>query len=156
MATSYEKLQEVAKRIKEMREIMGFSVSEMAEKTEVSVDESTGMVNLRAIVPNPDNIILPGIFLRGDINQGSIPNAPVVIANGAQREPNGLTYAYVVNDKGLVERRDIKLSIEYGNLYVVSSGLKVGDKVIVSNIQKIRPGMPVTPILPKDNAQAAK
>ena len=80
----------------------------------------------------------------------------VVIANGAQREPNGLTYAYVVNDKGLVERRDIKLSIEYGNLYVVSSGLKVGDKVIVSNIQKIRPGMPVTPILPKDNAQAAK
>ena len=126
------------------------------EFTEVSVDESTGMVNLRAIVPNPDNIILPGIFLRGDINQGSIPNAPVVIANGAQREPNGLTYAYVVNDKGLVERRDIKLSIEYGNLYVVSSGLKVGDKVIVSNIQKIRPGMPVTPILPKDNAQAAK
>lgn len=125
------------------------------EFAEVSVDETTGMVNLRAIVPNPDNVILPGIFLRGDINQGILPNATVVVANGAQREPNGITFAYVINDKGLVERRDIKLGSEYKNGFVVTSGLNVGDKVIVSNIQKIRPGMPVTAIDPNDASQQA-
>ncbi|NLK85796.1 MAG: efflux RND transporter periplasmic adaptor subunit [Aeromonadales bacterium] len=125
------------------------------EFAEVSVDETTGMVNLRAIVPNPDNVILPGIFLRGDINQGILPNATVVVANGAQREPNGITFAYVINDKGLVERRDIKLGSEYKNGFVVTSGLNVGDKVIVSNIQKIRPGMPVTAIDPNAASQQA-
>ncbi|MGN1280414.1 MAG: efflux RND transporter periplasmic adaptor subunit [Succinivibrio sp.] len=124
------------------------------EFAEVSVDETTGMVNLRAIVPNPHHVLLPGIFLRGDINQGILPDAPVVIANGVQREANGVTYAYIINDKGLVERKNIKLSYEYDKYFVVSDGLKIGDKVITSNTQKIREGMPVTAIDPNAQQQA--
>ena len=124
------------------------------EFAEVSVDETTGMVNLRAIVPNPEHILLPGIFLRGDINQGILPNAPVIIASGVQREANGVTYAYIINDKGLVERKNIKLSYEYDKYYVISQGLNIGDKVITSNTQKIREGMPVTAIDPNAPQQA--
>jgi membrane fusion protein, multidrug efflux system len=123
------------------------------EFTEVSVDETTGMVNLRALVPNPDHVILPGIFLRGDINQGILPKALVVEANGVQREANGVTYAYIIDDKGTVARTNITLGTSSDKYYVVNSGLKIGDKVITSNFQKIRPGMPVTPIMPGQGQQ---
>ena len=119
-----------------------------------SVDETTGMVNLRAIVPNPDGVLLPGIFLRGDIYQGVLPNAPVVIANGVQREANGVTYVYIIDDKGTVARRNVKLSNEYDKYFVITDGIKVGDKVITSNVQKIREGVPVVPIDPNAKQQA--
>lgn len=124
------------------------------EFAEVSVDETTGMVNLRAIVPNPDGVLLPGIFLRGDIYQGVLPNAPVVIANGVQREANGITYVYIIDDKGTVARRNVKLSYEYDKYFVITDGIKVGDKVITSNVQKIREGVPVVPIDPNAKQQA--
>ncbi len=116
------------------------------EFAEVSVDESSGMVNLRALVPNPDHVILPGIFLRGDIDNGVIPNALVVSASGVQREANGITYAYVVGENNIVQRVNIKLGEQSDKDYIVLGGLKEGDKVITSNTQKIRAGVPVTPI----------
>ncbi|WP_295363229.1 efflux RND transporter periplasmic adaptor subunit [uncultured Succinivibrio sp.] len=118
------------------------------EFAEMSVDESTGMVNLRALVPNPEHILLPGIFLRGEINQGVMPQALTVAANGVQREANGITYVYAVNDQNVVQRINVKLGAQSENAYVVIDGLKEGDKVITSNTQKIRPGVPVTPIIP--------
>jgi membrane fusion protein (multidrug efflux system) len=118
------------------------------EFAEMSVDESTGMVNLRALVPNPEHILLPGIFLRGEINQGVMPHALTVAANGVQREANGITYVYAVNDQNVVQRINVKLGAQSENAYVVIDGLKEGDKVITSNTQKIRPGVPVTPIIP--------
>ena len=111
------------------------------------------MVNLRAIVPNPDHVLLPGTFLRADINQGIQPNSLLVIANGVQREATGLSYAYVLNDKNIVERRNIKVGAEYDKYFVVTEGLKAGDRVITSNTQKIRDGMPVMPIDPNAQAQ---
>lgn len=110
---------------------------------ETSVDESTGMVNVRALVPNPDHILLPGMFLRGDINEGITPDAIVVIASGIQRETNGVTYVYVVNEQNTVERINVTLGIQFENYYVINDGLKPGAKVIISNIQKIRPGASV-------------
>ncbi|MGN0902777.1 MAG: efflux RND transporter periplasmic adaptor subunit, partial [Succinivibrio sp.] len=130
-----------------------YPYSGTVEFAEVTVDETTGMVNLRAIVPNPDGILLPGIFIRGDINQGKLPNAVVIAANAVQREANGITYVYLVDDKGMVARQNITLGIQDGQYYVVTEGLKTGDKIITSNTQKIRPGMPVTPILPGDKQQ---
>lgn len=118
------------------------------EFAEMSVDESTGMVNLRALVPNPEHILLPGIFLRGEINQGVMPNALTVAANGVQREANGITYVYAVNEQSQVQRINVKLGAQTDNAYVVLEGLKEGDKVIISNTQKIRPGVTVTPIIP--------
>ena len=113
------------------------------EFAEISVDESTGMVNVRALVPNPDHILLPGMFLRGDINEGITPNATVVIASGVQRENNGVTYVYAVNAENKVERINVTLSTQFENYYVVTDGLTLGTKVITSNVQKIRPGASV-------------
>ena len=116
------------------------------EFAEVSVDETTGMVNLRAVVPNPDHLILPSMFLRGDINEGVTPNATVVTAAAIQREAGGMTYALIVNEQSTVERRNLEIGAQSGNVYLVKSGLQAGDKVIISNIQKIREGVPVTAI----------
>ena len=113
------------------------------EFAEVSVDESTGMVNVRALVPNPNHLLLPGMFLRGDINEGITPNATVLLASGLQRETNGVTYVYVVDEQNQVKRVNIKVGNQYQNYFTVTEGLKTGDKVITSNIQKIRPGATV-------------
>ena len=126
------------------------------EFAEMSVDESTGMVNLRALVPNPEHILLPGIFLRGEIKQGIMPNALTVSATGVQREANGITYVYAVNDQSTVQRINVKLGAQTEDGYVVLDGLKEGDKVITSNTQKIRPGVPVTPIIPGQAPQNAQ
>ncbi len=125
------------------------------EFADVTVDETTGMVNLRALVPNPDHIILPSMFLRADINQGITPQALIVSANGVQREAGGVVFAYVVDENSVVQRRELKLGTEYKSFYVVLEGLKAGDKVITSNIQKIHTGIPVAPIEEKEGAQAA-
>lgn len=113
------------------------------EFAETSVDESTGMVNVRALVPNPNHVLLPGMFLRGDINEGITPDAIVVIASGIQRETNGVTYVYVVDEQNTVERINVTLGTQFENYYVITNGLESGAKVITSNIQKIRPGASV-------------
>ncbi len=124
------------------------------EFAEVSVDESTGMVNLRALVPNPDHLILPSMFLHGDINEGIVPDAVVITATGVQREPGGTSYAYIVDAENKVQRANLKLGNQTAGYYEVLEGLQPGDKVIVSNIQKIHIGMVVEPIIP--NAESAE
>ncbi|MCR5084835.1 MAG: efflux RND transporter periplasmic adaptor subunit [Succinivibrionaceae bacterium] len=119
------------------------------EFSEVSVDESTGMVNVRAVVPNPEHVLLPGMFLRGDINEGVRPDALVVLQTGVIREAGGITSAYIVNDQGQAQKVDIKLGPTFQDCYVVESGLKKGDKVIISNLQKIRTGVPVQVVPPQ-------
>lgn len=113
------------------------------EFAEVSVDESTGMVNVRALVPNPDHILLPGMFLRGDINEGVTPDATIVLASGVQREASGVTYVYKVDENNNVQRVNVKVGPQYENYFVINEGVEPGDKVITSNFQKIRPGAPV-------------
>lgn len=128
------------------------------EFSDVTVDETTGMVNLRAIVPNPDQHLLPGMFLRGDLHEGTLPNAVVVKQDAVIREAGGLSYVYVVDDKGLAQRVIVKIGTEYENFFVITSGLKAGDKVISSNLQKIRSGVPVVEVKPdaqKSEANAA-
>lgn len=125
------------------------------EFAEVTVDESTGMVNLRALVPNPDHTILPSMFLRGDINEGVTPNATVISASGVQREAGGTTYALIVNAQNKVERHDLQLGAQFDKYYLVKSGVTAGDKVIVSNLQKIREGQPVQAVEPQKGDQNA-
>lgn len=121
------------------------------EFAEVSVDETTGMVNLRALVPNPDHVLLPSMYLRGEVSEGVSPNNEVVYAKAVQREATGQTYVYVINDKGIAERRNIKVGQMYKEYYTVTDGLAVGDKVIASNFQKLREGTPVQGIPMKDD-----
>ena len=116
------------------------------EFSDVTVDETTGMVNLRAIVPNPDRQLLPGMFLRGDLHEGTLPNAVVVRQDAVIREAGGLSYVYIIDDKGLAQRSIVKIGTEYEGYFVITSGLKVGDRVISSNLQKIRSGAPVSEV----------
>lgn len=124
------------------------------EFSEVTVDESTSTVNMRVIVDNPDNLLLPGMFIRADINQGYLPNAPVVDQSAVIREAGGATYVYTVSAQGTAQRTNIVLGPEVDKYFMVSSGLKVGDKVIASNIQKVRVGVPVVDIKTLQQKQA--
>ena len=120
-----------------------YPIQGQVEFSEVTVDETTGMVTLRAIVPNPDGVLLPGMFLRGDITEGTVPDAPVVQQDAVVREAAGTTYVYIVGEDGTAQRQDIKIGTNYENFFVITEGLKPGDKVITSNLQKIRTGTPV-------------
>lgn len=124
------------------------------EFADVTVDETTGMVNVRALVPNPEKTLLPGMFLRGAIHEGMLPDAVVVNQSSVIREAGGLSYVYIIDEHNLAQRTIVKLGTEYQGFYVVATGLKPGDRVISSNLQKIRSGTPVQEIK-KEQAGAA-
>ncbi|MGL4939718.1 efflux RND transporter periplasmic adaptor subunit [Shewanella sp.] len=111
---------------------------------EVSVDENTGSVILRAEFPNPDGLLLPGMYVRAVLNAGTDPQAIMVPQRAISRNPKGEAVAMVVNDQGVVEAKIVKTAQAIGNEWRITSGLTVGDKLIVEGLQKIRPGSPVT------------
>lgn len=123
------------------------------EFSDVTVDESTGMVSLRAIVPNPDLQLLPGMFLRGALHEGTLPAATVVAQSALIREAGGLSYVYVIDDNSMAQRRIVKIGTEYDGYFVVTEGLQPGEKVITSNLQKIRSGAPVQETQPQTAEQ---
>lgn len=111
---------------------------------EVSVDENTGSVILRAEFPNPEGILLPGMYVRAMLNAGTDPQAILVPQKAITRNSKGQAVAMVVNDQGLVELKIVTTAEVIDNQWRVTSGLAVGDKLIVEGLQKIRPGAPVT------------
>ncbi|WP_144097758.1 efflux RND transporter periplasmic adaptor subunit [Croceicoccus sediminis] len=110
-----------------------------------SVDEETGTVELRAEFPNGNGVLLPGEFVRARILVGSIANGIAVPQRAVQVNQNGGS-VFVIDADGLAQLRPIQLGTMIGERWVVKSGLKEGDVVIVSNLQKIRPGAPVKPV----------
>lgn len=111
--------------------------------SEVTVDQGTGSFLLRVVVPNPDNILMPGMYVRALVGTGVRQNALLVPQQGVTRDPKGNATAMVVNAKGQVEPREVQVSQAIGDKWLVEGGLKAGDKVIVEGLQKIGPGMPV-------------
>jgi len=114
--------------------------------SEVGVDESTGTVVLRAIFPNPDRLLLPGMFVRAQVQEGMRANAMLVPQRGISRDRSGNATALVVNSAGEVELRQLRTSRAVGNQWVVEEGLSVGDAVIVEGLQKIRVGVKVNAV----------
>ncbi|QKN80270.1 efflux RND transporter periplasmic adaptor subunit [Scandinavium goeteborgense] len=112
--------------------------------SDVTVDESTGSITLRAIFPNPQHSLLPGMFVRARIDEGVQPNAILVPQQGVTRTPRGDATVLVVNAKNQVEVRSVTASQAIGSQWLISNGLNTGDKVIVSGLQKVRPGVSVT------------
>jgi membrane fusion protein (multidrug efflux system) len=110
---------------------------------EVSIDPTTGSYALRVTVPNPENILLPGMYVRAVIGEGVRPNAVLAQQQGVTRDPKGGASAMVVNKEGKVEARSIKVSQTIGDKWLVEEGLAAGDKLIIEGLQKIKPGMPV-------------
>ncbi len=113
------------------------------EFSEVSVDPTTGSYGLRVRVDNPEQVLMPGMFVRAVLGSGVRPNALLVPMQGIARDPKGDTSAMVVDAEGKVALRPVVVSRSIGDKWLVESGLKAGDKVIVEGLQKIGPGMPV-------------
>ncbi|QGN39987.1 efflux RND transporter periplasmic adaptor subunit [Klebsiella oxytoca] len=111
--------------------------------SDVTVDESTGSITLRAIFPNPQHVLLPGMFVRARIDEGVSPDAILVPQQGVTRTPRGDASVMLVNDKDQVETRAVTASQAIGDKWLITSGLKAGEKVIVSGLQKVRPGITV-------------
>lgn len=111
--------------------------------SDVTVDESTGSITLRAIFPNPQHMLLPGMFVRARIDEGMQPNAILVPQQGVTRTPRGDATVLVVNDKNQVETRTVVAPQAIGDRWLVTEGLKNGDRVIVSGLQKVHPGVSV-------------
>jgi membrane fusion protein (multidrug efflux system) len=114
--------------------------------SEMSVNETTGTVVLRAIFPNPDGLILPGMFVRATVDEGQRDNAILVPQRGVTHDREGNATALVVNSEGKVEQRHIQVSRAIGSDWLLAGGLAAGDKVIVAGLQKVRPGAPVTAV----------
>lgn len=111
--------------------------------SEVSVDQSTGSVTLRVQVPNADHLLLPGMFIRAIIQEGVREQAMFVPQRGVSRNTVGKATVMVVGDNDLAEQRIITAGRAVGDAWLVSDGLKAGDRVIVEGIQRVRPGAPV-------------
>jgi membrane fusion protein (multidrug efflux system) len=111
--------------------------------SEVTVDQSTGSITLRAIFPNPKHILLPGMFVRAVLDEGVDENAILVPQRGVTRNPTGNAMVMVVGSEEKVEPRVIKVIRTVGENWLVSEGLKAGDRVILEGLQKARPGAQV-------------
>jgi membrane fusion protein, multidrug efflux system len=108
--------------------------------TDITVDPNTGSVTVRAIIPNPNSVLLPGMFVRARVDEGVDDNALLVPQTGVTHNPQGQATALVVGSDNKVALRTIQATRTFGANWVVDGGLKEGEKVIVSGLQKVQPG----------------
>jgi membrane fusion protein (multidrug efflux system) len=108
--------------------------------TDITVDQGTGSVTVRAIFPNPHSMLLPGMFVRARIEEGVNENAILVPQVGVTHDPQGQATALVVGPDNKVSLRIIQATRTAGSQWVVDGGLSDGERVIVSGLQKVQPG----------------
>ncbi len=107
------------------------------------MDPTAGTVILRMVFPNPKGVLLPGMFVRGVVQEGVNEKAILIPQQTVARDPKGNAVALLVNSEGKVEQRQLVLDREIGDQWLVSSNLAPGDRVIAEGIQKAQPGKPV-------------
>ena len=120
---------------------------------EVSVDPTTSSSVLRLVFPNPDGVLLPGMFVRAVIEEGADEKALLVPQQAVARTPKGEPFVYVVGDDNTVALRMITIDRAVGNRWLVTAGVSAGDSVAVEGLQKIRPGVSVTVVPAAGTAQ---
>ncbi|WP_043952432.1 efflux RND transporter periplasmic adaptor subunit [Kosakonia radicincitans] len=113
------------------------------ELTEVSVDESTGSVTLRAVFPNPEHDLLPGMFVRATVSNGVRSEAILAPQQGITRDAKGNGTALVVNKENKVESREVVTDRVIGNKWLITQGLQSGDRLITEGTSKVQAGMTV-------------
>ena len=113
--------------------------------SEVTVDPATGTLVMRAVFPNPDHLLLPGMFVNAHIEEGIDPHGLLVPQVAVARDAKGNPYVMVVDGENKVSQRSIQVLRTVGESWLVSDGLKAGEKVIVSGLQKVQPGAKVSP-----------
>src|SRR3984893_1612284 len=111
--------------------------------SEVTVDQGTGSVTLRAIFPNPTDLLLPGMFVRATIQEGIRESAIRAPQQGITHAPDGTATALIVGANDHVEKRTVELDRAIGDQWIVTRGLEPGDRLIVAGLQKVKPGIEV-------------
>ena len=111
--------------------------------TDITVDPGTGSVTVRAIFPNPQSVLLPGMFMRARIDQGVDNTAMLVPQVGVTHNPQGQAAALVVGPDNKLASRTILATRTLGDQWVVQSGLNEGERVVIAGMQKVQPGMAV-------------
>src|SRR3546814_43352 len=111
--------------------------------SEVSVDEGTGSVVLRASFPNPDGKLLPGMFVHAQLQTGLRPDAILVPQQAVSRDPSGQAVVWVVGAEGIANPRPVQTLRTVGNTWLVGEGLQAGERVVTEGLQRLRPGMQV-------------
>jgi len=115
------------------------------QMTDVTVDPSTGAVRLRALFPNPETLLLPGLYVRAVINQGEDPHGILVPQNAVGHNQKGEPTALVLDQKNFARLRLLKTGRAVDNNWQVLEGLKPGDRLITEGLAKAMPDMPVHP-----------
>ena len=109
--------------------------------SDTSVNPTTGAINLRAVVPNPDRRLLPGMYVTLTAHMGELNKVFLIPQAGIQRDPTG-AFALLVGKDGKVAQKRVTADTMHGHDWVVTSGLEPGDQVIVSGVQGVKPGAP--------------
>jgi membrane fusion protein, multidrug efflux system len=125
---------------------------------DVTVDPATGSFTLRIVVPNPEHLLLPGMFVRAVVQEGIAEQAILVPQQGVSRNPKGEPTALVVDEADTVQQRMLTLNRAIGDQWLVTSGLAAGDRVVVEGMLSVRPStvVKVVPVQnPKAGAEAA-
>ena len=123
---------------------------------EVNVNQSTGTVLVRATFPNPQHLLLPGMYVHAEIEEGVNRNGILVPQQAVSRNPHGDAVVLVVGDGNKAEPRVLATGPAMGDQWVITGGLKPGERVIVDGLQKVRPGMTVQPVAPGSTVAEAK
>ncbi|MDX9788423.1 MAG: efflux RND transporter periplasmic adaptor subunit [Desulfobacterales bacterium] len=126
-----------------MEDGMAYPMEGSLQFQDVTVDPTTSSVVLRVVVPNPDNFLLPGMFVRAVMKEGVHEQAIVIPQQAVSRDPKGNPTALIVDDKDTVQQRMLTIDRAVRDKWLISSGLAQGDRVIVEGIQKVRPGAAV-------------
>ncbi len=112
--------------------------------SDININQTTGSFVLRLSFPNPDRILLPGMFIRASLPRGIVHDALLVPAKALTRTPKGAAQLHVIGDKDIVELRNVTTETLINNQWLITKGLQAGEKVIVEGIQFVRPKSPVT------------
>jgi membrane fusion protein (multidrug efflux system) len=126
--------------------------------SDVTVNPSTGSVTIRALVPNPDGRLLPGMFVRAQLEEGTREDAILVPQIALRRDAQGRASVFVVGADGKVELRPVEAPRAVGNKWLVTEGLAPGERIVVEGLQKVRPGSTVTavPAVTGESAHASR
>ncbi|GAB3445070.1 efflux RND transporter periplasmic adaptor subunit [Insolitispirillum peregrinum] len=122
---------------------------------DVTVDETTGAVQVRAVFPNPDKELYPGLFVRARVEQGVRENALLVPQRATIRLPDGSAAVWIVGADNKVATRPIQATQAVGDAWLVNSGLQAGERIVIEGLQKIRAGAEVRPVDPTAAAAPA-
>lgn len=111
--------------------------------TDTVTNANTSSVTIRAVFPNPDNYLLPGMFVKAFIVEARKENAILIPQAVVMRDTKGEPYVYIAGKNGTAEQKSIEISRSMGNRWLVNSGLNKGDRIIVDHLQKMADGVPI-------------